>query len=348
MRGLKIFSLAFFSYLLLSLYANYFDETLREIIYSKGFEPSMVILGTLMALLFFLAFAFGYISGFELPVWFLIALLIGLSFYDPPVAPMLALLLIISYKIRLDPFRKFPDVALALSLLVPILLYLHYGVPIFAREVRYTLVGPLVLLALLAAVGMSYSRLSVRWKTVLLGAYTMIFFLGTFRSLVLLVYLSYFFSFYLSSPRRGRGIGALGILLFGVVLWMSGGLDALLVRVGFTFLVFHNLVRLSLPWGLFHGALLLSDNPRHMVSELFGASLNYTYFFFGQAVADFGFLGLLEAFLLGVLLKGSEKSPQTLALSLSVMIYSLDPGIDALTAIFLTTPLIFESLHGNE
>ena len=345
MRGLKIFSLAFFSYLFLSLYANYFDENLRKMIYSKGFEPSMVILGTVIALIFFLAFGLGYLFGFKLPVWFLMVLLLVLSFYEPPVAPILAFLLLVSYKIRLDPFMKFPEVALALSLVVPIILYFHYGVPLFAREIRYTLVGPLVLLALLAAVGMSYSRLSVRWKTVLLGAYTVIFLLGTFRSLVLLVYLSYFFSFYLTSPRMGKRTAALGILLFGVVLWMSGGLEALLVRVGFTFLVFHNLVRLSLPWGLFHGALLLSDNPRHMVSELFGASLNYTYFFFGQAVADFGILGLIEAFLLGNFLRESERSPQALALTLSVMIYSLDPGIDALIVMFIITPLIFGNLH---
>ena len=345
MRGLKIFSLAFFSYLLLSLYANYFDPKLREIIYSKGFEPSMVILGTLIALLFFLIFVLGYLSGLELPVWLLMGLLLGLSFYDPPVAPVLAILLIISYKVRLDPFRKFPDVALALSLVVPILLYLHYGVPLFTREIRYALVGPLVLLALLAAVGLSYSGLSPKWKTVLLGAYTIVFFLGTFRSLVLLVYLAYFFSVYFSSPGLRKEIGVLGLALFGIILWMSGGLEALMVRVGFTFLVFHNLVRLSLPWGLFHGALLLSDNPRHMVSELFGASLNYSYFFFGQAVADFGILGLIEAFLLGALLREGEKSPHALALVLSVMIYSLDSGIDALTAIFIIAPLLFEKMR---
>jgi len=347
-RGLKIFSLAFFLYMLLSLYANYFDPELRAIIYSRGFEPSLVVLGTLTALLFFIAFVMGYLSGISLPEWLLMGLLLALSFYDPPVAPVLALLLLISYKIGLDPFRKFPDVALALSLTVPPLLYLHYGVPLFTREIRYTLVGPLVLLALLAAVGMSYSTLPVKWKTVLLVAYTVVFFLGTFRSLVLLVYLAYFFSAYFSSPGLRKEIWALGIGLFGLILWMSGGLEALMIRVGFTFLVFHNLVRLSLPWGLFHGALLLSDNPRHMVSEIFGASFNYSYFFFGQAVADFGILGLMEAFLFGTFLRESEKSPRALALVLSVMIYSLDSGVDALTAIFIITPLLFEKLHIKE
>jgi len=343
-RGLKIFSLAFFSYLLLSLYANYFDEDLRKIIYSKGFEPSMVLLGTIFALFFFAVFVWGYLSGVRLPTWFLIALFLIISFYDPPVAPIIALLLIVAYKIRLNPFRGYPEVALALSLVVPLALYLNSGVPLLNRGLRYTLVGPLVLLALLAAVGLSYSQLSLKWKTLLLGAYSVIFFVGTFRSLVLLVYLAYFFSVYFHSPSRKREIGILGVLLMAVILWMSGGIEALMIRVGFTFLVFHNLVRLSIPWGLFHGALLLSNNPRHMVSELFGASMNYTYFFFGQAVADFGILGAFEAFLLGNFLRESEKSPEALSLVLAVMIYSLDSGIDALTMIFILGALIFERL----
>jgi len=343
-RGLKIFSLAFFSYLLLSLYANYFDKNLREVIYSKGFEPSMVLLGTIFALFFFAVFALGYLSGLRLPTWSLIALFLLLSFYNPPVAPVIALLLIIAYKLGLNPFRRYPEVVIALSLIAPLVLYARFGVPLFDKELRYTLVGPLVLLAILAAVGLSYSTLPLKWKTLLLGAYSMIFFAGTFRSLVLLVYLAYFFSVYFQYPQRKRELAILSAFLLAVILWMSGGIEGLMIRVGFTFLVFHNLVRLSIPWGLFHGSLLLSNNPRHLVSELFGASLNYTYFFFGQAVADFGILGAIEAFFLGILLRESEGSPETLGLVLSVMIYSLDSGIDALMMIVILGAIIFERI----
>lgn len=348
MRGLKIFSLGFFTYLFLSLYSNYFDSELRDVIYSRGFEPAMIFLGSLMAVVFFLFFYLGYLSDWKLPTWAMLWLFFMLSFYEFPVGPLLALLLITAHTIRLDPFRRFPEVAILLSILTPLLLYARYGIPLFERQLRPVLVGPLVLLALLAVVGISYSRIPVVWKTSLLAVYTVVFFLGAFRSLLLLIYLSYLFSVYFSNPELGKKSSIIGVFFLGVIFWMSGGFSTLMIRVGFTFLVFHNLVRLSMPWGLFHGALILSSNPRHIISQLFGASTNYTYFFFGQAVADFGIFGLVEAFLLGTLLRESEASPQSLSLTLSVMLYCLDSGIDALSLLFIIGSISFERLHHEE
>jgi len=342
-----MFGLAFFSYILLTLYANYFDRGLREIIYSRGFEPSMVFLGLAFALLFFAAFAMGYLSGLELPTPIICFLFLVLSFYESPMAPVVAALLLIAYCLRLNVLKRFPDVALLLALFVPLLLYFYYGVPLYDRSLRYTLVGPLVLLALLAATGMAYSGVSFRTKTLFLLAYTVVFYASTFRSLVLLVYITYSLSIYLTHPSLKKELGYLGMAFALVVLWMSGGLHALLIRVGFTFLVFNNLVKLSIPWGLFHGTLLLSDNPRHLVAQLFNASMNYTYFFFGQAVADFGIFGVVEAFLLGALLRDSEKTPEAFTLVLSVFIYSLDPGIDALVLLFTLAALLFQRTLAN-
>lgn len=343
MGGLKIFSIAFFSYLSLALYSNYLDRDLRGIVYQRGFVPSAVLLGLVVALVFFVAFVVGYFSKLQLPTGFLILLFLVLSFHDPPVAPILALLLVAAYYIGLNPFEKFPDVALGLSLTVPVILYAVEGVPLFHWELRYKLVGPLVLLALLGAVGMSYTNLSLRTKTLLLLIYSVVFFLGTFRSLLLLGYLPYLLGYMANSDKKSSVFALFfGALVLGLVFTISGSLTALLVRVGFTFLVFHNLVRISLPGGYFHGSLLLSDNPRHLVSELFGASTNYTYFFFGQAVADFGVLGLLEAFLLGVFLRDSEADSKTLGFVCSVMIYALDSGVDALILLFIIGALIFQ------
>lgn len=192
-----------------------------------------------------------------------------------------------------------------------------------------------------------YTDTSVRVKTLLFLVFMLLFFLGTFRSLIVLVYLAYTLDLYSRGVFRldTRTIG-ISLLLGLIVVWLSGSVQAILVRVGFTFLVFHNLVRLSIPYGIFHGALLFSDNPRHLVAGgLFGGATggvgNYTYFFFGQAVADFGILGLMEAFLLGFLLGGeSERNPKSLAFVLSIMIYALDPGIDAVLLISILGALL--------
>lgn len=348
MKGLKIFSFAFFAYLSLALYSNYLDEDLRALVYQRGFVPSAVIMGLIMSLIFFLAFTAGYFSKLQLPTSILIILFLMLSFHDFPVAFILSLLTLAAYYIKLNPFEKFPEVALGLSLTVPLILYGIKGVPLFNQDLRYELVGPLVLLALLGAVGISYSNLPTKIKTLSLLMYSVVFFLGTFRSLLLLGYLPYLLELYTNKSERRREWLFSGIFLLGLILIMSGSLTGLLVRVGFTFLVFHNIVRLSLPWGYFHGSLLLSDNPRHLVSELFGASTNYTYFFFGQAVGDFGILGTLEAFLLGAFLRDSERDPKTLIFLCSVMIYALDSGIDALILMFILGALIFQRLNSSD
>ncbi|ASA77039.1 hypothetical protein [Thermococcus sp. 5-4] len=341
MRGLKIFSLAFFSYLALSLYANYFDGELAEVIYSRGLEPSMLLLGTVYAVAFFSVFALGYVSRIKLSPAFLAVLFLVLSFHDFPVIPALAVLVLIAYRLRINPFRLFPHISLIVALLIPLSLYIVIGVPFFERALRYELVGPLVLAAILAVIGIAYSKVSLRWKTFLVAVYSILFFLGTFRSLVLLVYLAYFLVVYLDYPELRRWLAALSTVPLFLILGMSGGLNAVLVRIGFTFLVFHNLVRLSLPWGFFHGALLFSDNPRHIVASMFGASTNYTYFFFGQPIADFGILGILEAFLLGTFLYNSERSKESFVVVLSLMLYSLDPGVDAFVMLFIAGTLLF-------
>ncbi|WP_367883675.1 hypothetical protein [Thermococcus peptonophilus] len=179
-------------------------------------------------------------------------------------------------------------------------------------------------------------------------AYSVVYFLGTFRSLLLLGYLPYLLDYTLKRKRKWGGVALFGSTLLVMVLVMSGSISALLVRIGFTFLVFHNLVRISLPWGgYFHGSVLFSEGPRALVSQLFGASTHYTYFFFGQAVADFGILGVLEAFLLGVFLRESEKEHETFVFVSSLMIYALDSGIDALILMFIVGALIFQNLRLN-
>jgi len=305
----------------------------------------MLVLGTVYALVFFAFFALGYMSGIKLPPALLATLFLVLSLRDLFVIPILALLTLLAYRMKLNAPRLFAEYVLLVSLLIPVVLYVVVGVPLIENSLRYKLVAPLVLAAILATIGITYSTISFRWKTFLVGVYMLLFFLGTFRSLILLVYLAYFLDTYFRYPQFRRLLLPLSTIPVIVIVAMSGGLEAILIRIGFTFLVFHNLVRLSVPWGLFHGALLFSDNPRAMVASLFGASTHYTYFFFGQAIADFGIFGVVEAFFLGMLLRESEKTLESFVVVLSIMLYALDPGIDAFLLLFILGILLFSSLE---
>jgi len=346
-KGLKIFSLAFFSYLFLSVYSNYFDGGLRGVIYSRGFYPSMVVLGVVYALVFFGFFAVGYRVGLSPPGWFYAALLFVISFSEYPFGPIVVAMVIVAvYCLRERFYRVLALYSISIGLIVPLVFYAVFGVPFLHRSLRYELVGPLVASAFLGAAGLIYMEASLRVKTAALALLSIVFVLGTFRSLLLLIYLAYFLDLYLRGAFKGDLRAPLvgGILLGVLILWMSGGVDALLIRVGFTFLVFHNIVHLSLPWGIYHGRLLLSGDPRGTVGALFGTSVHYTYFFFGQAAADFGLMGVLEAFLLGLFLRDSEDDPKTFAFVLAMFIYAMDPGIDNLILSFVLGALLIKKL----
>lgn len=307
----------------------------------------MIVLSIACALAFFAFFALGYLSNIELPPALLATLFLVLSFRGLFFVPILALLTLLAYCMKLNAPRIFARYILLVSLLIPIALYVVVGVPLVENSLRYKLVAPLVLAAILATIGITYSTISFRWKTFLLAVYTFLFFLGTFRSLVLLVYLAYFLDAYFRYPALRKFLLAFSTVPVFVIVAMSGGLEAVLIRIGFTFLVFHNLVRLSLPWGFFHGALLFGTNPRAMVASLFSASTHYTYFFFGQAIADFGVFGVVEAFFLGALLRESEKTLESFVVVLSIMLYAIDPGIDGFLLLFIIGILLFSSLDAR-
>jgi uncharacterized membrane protein len=69
---------------------------------------------------------------------------------------------------------------------------------------------------------------------------------------------------------------------------------------------------------------------------MFTLNGSYTYFLFGQPIADFGILGILEAYLLGVLLRLSNRDLRGNVMVLSLLIYAIETGLDA----FLLSSLI--------
>lgn len=114
--------------------------------------------------------------------------------------------------------------------------------------------------------------------------------------------------------------------------------------MGFTFLIFHNIVSVSLPFGFFHGKLLLHSDPRWRIAFMFTPSGRYTYFLFGQPIADFGILGVVEAYLFGSLLRLSETDKKTASVVLATLIYALESGVDAF---ILSMLLLFGGVYSK-
>ncbi|WP_372913458.1 hypothetical protein [Pyrococcus kukulkanii] len=83
-----------------------------------------------------------------------------------------------------------------------------------------------------------------------------------------------------------------------------------------------------MPWGIYHGSLLFSPDPRRLVATFLGGEGRYTYLIFGQPVADFGILGIIESFLIGIMAKESEIREESLNFTISILVYSIDAGID--------------------
>jgi len=348
-KGLKIFSLAFFSYLFLALYSNYFDKNLSDMIYAKGFSSSMLLMGTFFSLIFFSFMILGYLKPIRLSERALILSILLLSLFEIPWAPLVAVILVITYWRKINPSVLHAPLCLFSAIITLFIVYSVKGIPFVQPALRYKLVGFLVMSAFLGLVAIIYLKTSTKIKTLLLLLFEVLLFLGTFRSLMILIFMGYIFDLYFEGELKLDMKISLGLFAVAAsVLYLSHGFERLMVRIGFTFLVFHNIVRLSIPSGIFHGRLLMSDNPRYLIGKLFGTDMHYTYFLFGQPIADFGVLGVIEAYLFGVFLKHAEENPRTTALVLSLMIYIIETGMDAFSLLLILSALLFRDIEASD
>lgn len=330
-KSLKLFSLAFFTYLLLTLYVNVF---LKDKLYAAELDISRIWTASLVAILFFVFLVAGYLKPVELPAWVYWLILFILSF-ALPIYGSLAVAFAFLFSRKHNPFERYAHVWLGLSIILIISIYLLKGVPFFNWNLRFELSKVLVFLAFLSGVSLVYVDWDNGFKTLVFLILEMLFFLGTFRSLMLLIFLVYSLPLYFERKLTLNKI-CIAVLVFLLILYLSGGFEELLVRIGFTFLIFHNLVHVSMPFGFFHGELLLHSDPRWRVAFIFTLENRYTYFLFGQPIADFGIFGGVEAYLLGTLLRLSERNVKTAVIVLSTLIYAIESGIDA----FLLSVLI--------
>ena len=339
MKSLKLFSLAFFTYLTLTLYANIF---LKDKLYAAELDMSRIWVASLIALLFFGFFVLGFIKPVELPQWsyWLIISFLSLSI---GIWGLGATLIVFLISKKYHGFKDYAGLSFFFSLFLIVAIYMLVGVPIFEWGLRFRLNKLLVFLAFLSGISLVYVNWNIKFKTLAFLILEMLFFLGTFRSLMLLVFLMYILPFYFEGRLTLDKI-CLAIPVFLLILYLSGSLEGLLVRIGFTFLIFHNLVHVSMPFGFFHGRLLLHSDPRWRVAFMFTLKNRYTYFLFGQPIADFGIFGVVEAYFLGTLLKLSERNVKTTTIVLSTLIYAIESGIDAF---LLSVLVLFGALYSK-
>ncbi|ADT85151.1 hypothetical protein [Thermococcus barophilus] len=339
MKSLKLFSLAFFTYLVLTLYTNVF---LKDKLYGAELDMSRIWVALLVVILFFVFLVAGYLKPAELPAWAYWLMLFVFSF-ALPLYGVIAVAFIFLFSMKYNPFEKHAHIWLILSIILLGFIYLLRGIPLFNWGLRFGLSKILVFLAFLSGVSLVYVNWSIKFKTLVFLILEMLFFLGTFRSLMLLIFLMYILPLYFEERLTLDKI-CLAIPVFLLILYLSGSLEGLLVRIGFTFLIFHNLVHISMPFGIFHGKLLLHSDPRWRIAFMFTLKNRYTYFLFGQAVADFGIFGVIEAYFIGTLLKLSERNLKTATIVLSTIIYAIESGIDAF---LLSVLILFGALYSK-
>ncbi|ALM76495.1 hypothetical protein [Thermococcus barophilus] len=340
MKSLKLFSLAFFSYLLLMLCSHL---VLKEYSASR----SMLPLSLAVILIFYACFVVGYFRPPYLPseaVWIVIFLLAVYFAQYVVLAPVGVVFLYLLLKYEPEFFRKFSWFVFLLGVGVIASIYLYAGIPFFEYQIRFRLTEVLTLSAYLLLTAIAFEQ-KERLRFLYFFVSSILLFMSTFRSLLVLMFLAYVIPYYLSGRIKMREI-LLGILVGMAVLILSGNLERFLVRVGFTFLIFENLVKISLPFGFYHGSLLLSYSPGRKIAFMFTLNRNiYSSFIFGQAVADFGIFGVIEAYLLGAILKYSERDISSLTVVLSLLIYLIEVGIDAFVLAIL---LFFGIIYGQK
>lgn len=221
-----------------------------------------------------------------------------------------------------------------LMLILPIIAMVNGVIPILEPQTRYM---PLRNLYFASAI---FATILLAYKPNVYIFLIAEFFaiVSTFRTNALIVFLAYLFRAEREEVKRIIFLGIPLILMAFFVrfyatksvytIWKLGFGETLLYRAGFSYMVYERLFSLGMPFGKF--SLLLHETPRDFVASLLGKSGNYTYTLFGQPAYDFGILGLMEGFLVGMALRDSERQKMFKTLALTFLILALENGFDAL------------------
>ncbi|WP_048146481.1 oligosaccharide repeat unit polymerase family protein [Pyrococcus abyssi] len=130
---------------------------------------------------------------------------------------------------------------------------------------------------------------------------------------------------------RGKvSIKLIVFALLGVLLISIGrgvGVEDIVHRPSFTYGIYEKLYEVGMPWGKI--MILPEPIPGYKVAAMFGGHKRYTYTIFGEAVADFGILGLFEGFLLGLCIRKLRKLKWAHAFGLTILSLGIEVGLDA-------------------
>jgi len=331
----KIFALFLASYISLALlgkfaFRSYLDElNLGALLYALMFSL-MLFLGYNVEKKFNLPFERAY-------VYLTLSILVSSAAGILGVVVALAVLLVGMLILRrtLYEYYKYAYYAgIALVVALPLLAMFKGVIPILNPQTRYSDLKDLYLAsAIFASFLLAYKPSLIIF---LLGeAFAVV---STFRSNALMIFLTYLFR---AEKKELKRLLIIGVPLVGLVflvrfyatksvysVWKLGFAQSLVYRAGFSYMIYEKLFSLGMPVGNF--GLLLNPNAREYVAALFGKTNNYTYTIFGQPAYDLGIFGLFEAFIVGLALSDSEKSPMFKALSLAFLILAIETGFDAL------------------
>jgi len=318
---------------------------LGKILYSR-FLGRIETLPLLYALTFIALLFLGFRQEVKVPGWaFLVAgslLLITLG-WGYTLGGIVSLLLL-KYLIERNALEKGVMPAIAVSVGLVLTASALGGVPLFNPGLRFSWVRYPYLAAGYIMVG----AIAVRPSPLLLALGEGMAVAGTSRTIGVGVAVAYLIRTLYnrrgSVPTSKKALPLVVALLIVVFLarysatlrdypvWNLGFLGSVLYRPASSYTVYERLFEMGMPLG--HYKLLFMTNPTYYVGELFGKKIGYTYTLFGEPAYDFGIPGILEALIIGTVLRKASKNPFTGTFALTVGTLTLDIGIEGS---FLTT-----------
>ncbi len=211
--------------------------------------------------------------------------------------------------------------------------YLKVGNPWVNREARVSLAQPFAFSTFLMLTAACYADLpGIYLATTILAGLT------SYRTYLANVVFAVLFS---KSVRRKTKIlltAFLSAALVGVGYivalqgqsWRLNPVGILHYRLSSSLYTLDLIAENSFPAGFSHGKILISNDPRLEVGLLFlNSSVKYTYTLYGQPISDFGLFGIVELYMLGIILRNIWEGEKLYQIAPAYIIPMLDAGIDS-------------------